>query len=40
MAQAAILITPTSPDDLALRKMYRKISWRLLPFLLLCYVLA
>lgn len=39
MAQAT-LIRPTHPDDLALDKMYRKISWRLLPFLLLCYALA
>ncbi|QQU67608.1 MFS transporter [Pseudomonas fluorescens] len=39
MAQAALLITPIPPDE-ALRKVYRKISWRLLPFLLLCYALA
>ncbi|WP_426142524.1 MFS transporter [Pseudomonas sp. DWP3-1-2] len=39
MAQAA-LIRSIHPDDMALNKMYRKISWRLLPFLLLCYALA
>jgi sugar phosphate permease len=40
MAQADMLVTSISPDDLVLRQAYRKISWRLLPFLLLCYVLA
>lgn len=40
MAYAATLITVSPPDDGALGRMYRKISWRLLPFLLLCYSLA
>lgn len=40
MTQASALITSNAPNDIALTKLYRKISWRLLPFLLLCYMMA
>jgi MFS family permease len=40
MERADTLVTTLPADDSALRAVYRKVSWRLLPFLLLCYVLA
>ncbi|MCS3472290.1 D-galactonate transporter [Pseudomonas sp. JUb42] len=40
MERADTLVTSLPADDSALRAVYRKVSWRLLPFLLLCYVLA
>jgi MFS family permease len=31
---------PSSPDNPALETLYRKLTWRLIPFLLLCYTFA